>query len=553
MRLPLLAATATLMLVQPLLAAAQETPPSAAPATAAAEVPAPKAEAAPAPAATAPTDRQVLTPESLDLQEGQIDLEALTKEEKLPFFELEGYYRVRGNWLYRTDVDAEQPNVGKFIQNRLRLEPRFNINEHLVLKTEIDALDDAIWGANPGNVLSQSTEDRFPNVVLKRAWFDLTTPVGQLSAGRMPSNWGMGLLSNDGIGFKNTFGDAHEGSTFDRVQFGTKPLGVDSNWILGVIYDRLVSGEPAALVSPENTQGNVEEFVGVLYFNTDPLKLGVYQLYRFQNKTNTEINATDGYFKLDLGLLYAETEQVFLYGHTKAVPVLSQANFTVAKPRVEIDQYGYAAKVGLNVDPYGVEFEWGNATGDRNGFADYDKDANKPKPEVTNFKFNSDYNVGLIMFEYASAAFAERKLEAQVSGLETLKEEGIVNQATMDEALSVSELALTEGSVTNAFYINPKVRYSMLEGNLNFTAAYLTAWANASTVVKTADGKQKYDDYGHEFDLAVDYKYTKEFILGCQAGYLRTGNYFNAQDLITGEVQRPEDAALVQARFTVLF
>lgn len=560
MRLSLLAASISLTLSFPALSAAQEAP---ADATQAAETPAPAPVADEAPAAvtpetataagaTAPTDRMVITPETLQLEEGQIDLEALTKEEELPLFALEGYYRVRGNWIHRADLDFVGPDAQRYFSHRLRLEPRLNLNESVVFKTQIDAMDDQIWGANPGNVLTQSTADRGPNIIVKRAWADITTPIGLLSAGRMPSNWGMGLLSNDGNGFKNVFGDAHDGSTFDRVQFGTKPLGVDSNWIVAILYDRLVSTEPAELVAPEN-EAPVEEFVGVVYFNTDPLKAGVYQLYRFQNDTDTVINGTDGYFKLDLGLLYAETEQVWLYGHTKAVPVLNQANFTVSNPEVSIDQYGYAARVGLNVDPYGVEFEWGNATGDRNGFNDFDKDKNKPAPEVSNYKFHSDYNVGLLMFEYANAALAAEALDAQVSGLTTLQEQGIVAPEVVEKVLSVSELALTNGSVTNAFYINPKLRYSLFDGRLQTTLAYLYATANAPRVVRRQAGTDKYSDYGHEVDLAVDYKYTKNFILGVQAGYLKPGNYFNRQDFITGFIQRPEDAALVQGRFTVLF
>lgn len=581
MRLSLLAASISLTLSFPALSAAQEAPDAATQAAESpaptevtgasepAEVPASAADATTAPAApataaataptlpaaaaaTAPTDRIVITPETLQLEEGQIDLEALTKEEELPFFVLEGYYRVRANWVHRADLNFEGPDALRYFAHRLRMEPRLNLNESVVFKAQLDALDDQVWGANPGNVLTQSTADRAPNLIVKRAWFDATTPIGLLSAGRMPSNWGMGLLSNDGNDFKNIFGDAHGGSTFDRVQFGTKPLGADSNWIVAVIYDRLVSTGPVGLVAPEN-EAPVEEFVGVVFFNTDPLKAGVYQLYRFQKETDTVINATDGYFKLDLGLLYAETEQVWLYGRTKAVPVLNQADFSVSKPEVDIDQYGYAARVGLNVDPYGVEFEWGNATGDRNGFNDFDKDENKPRPEVSNFKFHSDYNVGLLMFEYANAIFAAEALDAQVSGLATLQEQGIVAPEVVEEVLSVSDLALTNGSVTNAFYLNPKLRYSLFDGRLQTTLAYLYATANAPRVVRRQSGTDKYSDYGHEVDLAIDYKYTKNFILGLQAGYLKPGNYFNRQDFITGFIERPENAALVQGRFTVLF
>ncbi len=501
---------------------------------------------------TEPTDRVVVEPEQPRLEIGQIDLQALTEEEEVPFFVLDGYYRARANFHKELDLNADTgESINRYFSHRLRLRPRFNLNKNVAVNMLVDALDDQVWGANPGNVLTQSTADTSSNVIVKRAWGEITLPFGRLEAGRMPSHWGMGLLSNDGNGFRNIFGDAHGGSTFDRVMFATKPLGVDSNWITAIVYDKLVADEPAGQVAIENIA--VDEFVGVVFFNTDPLKFGVYQLYRFQNDTDTVINATDGYFKLDLGLLYAETEHVWLYGTSEAIPVLNQADFSVSNPPVDINQYGYAAKVGLKLETYGMEMEWGNATGDRNGFADVNPETGRNEPEVTNFKFNSDYNVGLLMFDYANRNYADQALAAQVAGLNTLAEQGIVSEDVIAEVLSVADLARTNGSVTNAFYIFPKLRFFFLEDRINTTLAYVYASANAPRVIQTQSGPKRYDSYGHEFDIAIDFNWTRNFIFGLQGGWLNAGNYFNRQDFITGAIERPDDAYLAQGRFTVLF
>jgi hypothetical protein len=208
----------------------------------------------------------------------------------------------------------------------------------------------------------------------------------------------------------------------------------------------------------------------------------------------------------------------------------------------------------LNIDPYAFEFEWGNATGDRNGFADVDKETGRPDPEVSNYKFNPDYNVGLIMFDYAASVRAQDDLAAQLNSLNTLLQQGLIAQDTIDELGQVAELALTNGSVTNAFYINPKVRYSLLDGRITSTLAYLYATANAPRVITTqSGGRERYSSYGHEVDLAVNFQYTKNFVFGVQAGYLFAGDYFNRQDFITSELIEADDAALVQGRFTILF
>ena len=54
--------------------------------------------------------------------------------------------------------------------------------------------------------------------------FDI--PVGKVRVGRQPSQWGLGILGNDGNGFDDLFGENHGGSTFDRVLFATRPLAI---------------------------------------------------------------------------------------------------------------------------------------------------------------------------------------------------------------------------------------------------------------------------------------------------------------------------------------
>ena len=51
-------------------------------------------------------------------------------------------------------------------------------------------------------------------------------PVGQLRVGRMGTQWGLGLLANDGNGLEGDFGDARFGTTNDRILFATRPLTI---------------------------------------------------------------------------------------------------------------------------------------------------------------------------------------------------------------------------------------------------------------------------------------------------------------------------------------
>jgi hypothetical protein len=157
------------------------------------------------------------------------------------------------------------------------------------------------------------------------------------------------------------------------------------------------------------------------------------------------------------------------------------------------------------------------------------------------------------MFEYANAMYAQNQLNTQISGLATLQEQGIVAPDVVQRTLSVSDLALTNGSVTNALYLNPKLRLHAADGLIDVTLAYLWASANAPNVILQQGGRREFSDYGNEYDASVNFNFTKNFIFGVQYGYFRPGNFFNRQDFITGYIQRPDKAQLGQGRFTVLF
>jgi len=180
-------------------------------------------------------------------------------------FELEGYYRVRG---YRfSPLDAEMKEGGSFMTHRLRIQPQLNFEDRAKFFMQADLLDNVVWGDNsslmPASVFAQEpsftrmdgqSQDYFQRSttapMIKRAWMEFKLPVGVMRVGRQESNWGMGILSNHGNGFDDTFGENHWGSTFDRIMFATKPIAIaqtimgrevsDIPFFAGIGVDRLV-------------------------------------------------------------------------------------------------------------------------------------------------------------------------------------------------------------------------------------------------------------------------------------------------------------------------
>lgn len=191
---------------------------------------------------------------------------------------LHGYYRARYMWLGNTPQPqrrvAGQGSLGAryqrsenthFAFQRLRLTPEVTYgrdpdNPVAALYMQFDGLDNAVFGdnariapaplfANDPSITDIEGFDIRDSIRLERAWLQFLIPVGQIRVGRMPSQWGLGLLANDGNGL-GEWGDPLFGTTYDRVLFATRPISIfnaiakgDSRptpLIYAIAYDKLV-------------------------------------------------------------------------------------------------------------------------------------------------------------------------------------------------------------------------------------------------------------------------------------------------------------------------
>ncbi|HEX8435360.1 TIGR04551 family protein [Archangium sp.] len=175
--------------------------------------------------------------------------EWVEEKRKLEIFTMDGYFRLRPNLLYQFDLGRapgrelfpRSPRTTERTQSgadmRLRLEPTFNISEEVRVKVQLDALDNVLLGSTP---LSSYPDNAFylfdifndgqtpprsalnsvkDSVMVREAYGEVSTPVGLLRFGRMNAQWGLGVLRNDGSCLDCDFGDR-----VDRVMFVTEPL-----------------------------------------------------------------------------------------------------------------------------------------------------------------------------------------------------------------------------------------------------------------------------------------------------------------------------------------
>lgn len=381
--------------------------------------------------------------------------QARADEEAAPSFvdpfalrlDLHGYYRARyvhlSNILEHGVAEALSTEVDRanFFVQRLRFEPVLSFGPNRdapigALKVQVDALDNVVFGDNSGLASvplfagDPSTVDRdgadVPSVEVKRAWLEVVVPFAQLRVGRMASQWGMGLLTGDGNGFDDEFGDNVRGSTFDRLLVATRPVAVgrfllgkepgDFPLITAIAYDQLVEAPFVDDPPPRSPHGDflaegaddVKQWTFVLFYNdtklcplrvTDELKAGLYFVNRTQPSTRSDIFIGDAYFRLRLGPLFAEAEGLHIWGDSRAIPFPPPPNPGELADHKTADIWGGAARVGVEQPMWSARFEVGHASGD---------DAREDEP-FTGRPLHPDFNVGLLLYE---EVLAEKSAQA---------------------------------------------------------------------------------------------------------------------------------------------
>ena len=224
------------------------------------------------------------------------------RRKRWKLLELDGYYRMRTDWLRNFNLGFPDGGVGgtpfpqalgckstlpghpcddslSSANMRLRLEPTINLDEGTSVHIQADLLDNILLGSTPSDaalgsgavdatgaankppagpfnngtqapVVQGVNSDR-PAVQIKRAWAEVAVPLGVVKFGRMPNHWGMGILHNGGGAdpISGTYDyDADYGDSVDRASFSLLIPGtnlramVATDWAL----TRLVSNQTIA-------------------------------------------------------------------------------------------------------------------------------------------------------------------------------------------------------------------------------------------------------------------------------------------------------------------
>ncbi|MBN9166077.1 MAG: TIGR04551 family protein [Myxococcales bacterium] len=166
--------------------------------------------------------------------------------------DLSGYFRTRGEALYNLDLDRGLTPSGQPLFPVSQADPRAQTLTHwdmrlrtdialyapgsmVGVKARLDVLDNVALGSLPDGVPSAVTTQRSPADVIRirRAWGELLLPFGFLTAGRMGTHWGLGMVANGGDCL-----DCDSADASDRLAFITPLAG----HIWALAYDFSATG-----------------------------------------------------------------------------------------------------------------------------------------------------------------------------------------------------------------------------------------------------------------------------------------------------------------------
>lgn len=481
---------------------------------------------------------------------------------------LDGYYRTRG-YIYSGLYDG-QAAPGTLMTQRLRMQPTFNFEDRAKFSMMVDALDGVVWGDNE-SLASTALFAGDPSntdldgmaidpITVRRAWMEFKVPVGLVRVGRQGSNWGMGILANEGNGFDDTFGENKYGSTYDRVMFATRPITVattvaqmaggkgkvrDVPLIAAIGVDRLVEDPLVQYYGYECDSGSdgddltsgglcevdedhgfseertddqrasswwvdpnddVWEMIYVLVYRGEGVKLGkstvgditggVYVVNRKQIETESNVLIADAYAKVEVKDLYVEGEVLHIGGHSKAITLPGVISYD---PSID--------PLAKDVDIWGYAARAGYQDEHYTAYLEHgyaSGDDNATDADFTGRPMHPDYNVGLLLYEEVLARVTAVTWSEGAKGL------------------------WSNGGVYNSRYLYPTVKFRPGR-SWETIGAFLVAWPDkpdGSRILCREGDAVECTQYlasskilGWEADLAVKHKFADHINFTLEGGY----------------------------------
>ena len=414
----------------------------------------------------------------------------------------EGFYRARGDVfdsLSLSDTNTAAEAAAWTTDHRMRLRPGLLLSDKVSLFTQVDLLPFVQWGDQPvvttdpltGEDIAVVYSDAVAapitveggstpqNLAVTRLWGEVKLKYGTLRIGRIPNEWGTGMVFNAGNRPVDEFGD-----TVDRVQFTSK---VKSVFLMGGLENRS-EGFAAE-------KDDYRAVVASVLYQGEKSGVGTFHTYRFRTDPDQKYTTWIGdiWGRASLGMIEAEIELAAIVGGGDLDDGVN-----------DIRQVSFGGNLQASLDTEGIR------AGLLAGFATGDQDPNDTK--VRAFSYDPDFNVSLFLFEEPMPV-----LKPAVSN--------------GDNGGRTTAAARTGYSISNALFLKPRIGWRFNE-ELTVDASYLVA-TQAKEDLLTTTGR----GYGGEVNLNVRYDPFPHFWVQGTGGVYMPGKYiteYTDADLGTG-------------------
>lgn len=353
----------------------------------------------------------------------------------------------------------------------LRLSPELRLSGEVLARVQVQVLDGQTFGddsAVGGDAVLRPWRETavLDQLALREAYVQIPVHIGALRIGRMASNWGLGMLANGGDAEDFLFADVSHGDIVNRAMFITRPLGL---FDLGVASEALHLVLAADLVEQDELTDRLSgdlawQAVGAVLWRQPELEGGLYVAHRsLEREGGAELRATavDLYGRWSTSFadrwgLEIGFEGALITGET------NELEFENTPELLEVLQMGFVARAALDDEArllsYGLEL----------GFASGDHDTQDGMLRA--FRFDPGYKAGMILFEEVLGRVTARGADrASDPALSATPPKGIGR-------------APSNGSITNAAYVYPTVRWSPLDELFQARVGLLLAFSAGDVV-----------------------------------------------------------------------
>ena len=459
--------------------------------------------------------------------------------------QLHGEYQVR--FQHQSDVPltapASDPGASSLGQKNalahwFRLTPRFDFRDKVALIGQIDIPRGFMLGETTSYVGSarDAYAERNP-IKIEPRWLyvEATTPYGLWRLGQQGSSWGMGILANDGTR-PTLFGDYRHGSIVERLLFATKPFGKSVPLTVALGGDLVFRDRQANLVDGDHA------FQGLLsiIYGSPTNQVGIYGVVRRQSRKQESFDVFTPYtesLNVGVGDIFAKFAAPvpgtpgFVFGELEAAIIHGSTNYirtsesSARGQRENVRSYGGAARAGFvhttteGGNRWGnaaLTLEWGYASGD----------ANPNDGTQRRFTFESNHNVGLVLFQQAIAWSTARS--AVLAS----------DPALMNRPSPGLQYYPSDGAIFGATYLYPAVvvrpkpwldlKGAMLLAQTTSDVVDPYRYGVLGQIAGWRGGDPKRHDLGMEFDLGFEARVALEYgmtlQLGAQGGILVPGH-----------------------------